>query len=182
MTISPPDMVLEAGNSSTLARWNVPPSKSRTAFWSFRSLNLCVDSLGQGASSACEMGTIGPDWMYVSPLGNTSKKSVGRLKLAATMSFGVTLTQSVIENVPCSENAPLSKDRMKWHGLSPMHWIEWAGPLAKYHRPPGSELLLSLAPAGPITTGWHGASMTKGHSAAMACQCSSRDAPGLRNM
>jgi len=63
MTISPPDMVLEAGNSSTLARRNVPPSKSRTAFWSFRSLNLCVDSLGQGASSACEMGRIGPDWM-----------------------------------------------------------------------------------------------------------------------
>jgi len=34
------------------------------------------------------------------------------------MSFGVT---SVIENVPCSENAPLSNDRMKWQGLSPMH-------------------------------------------------------------
>src|SRR5689334_14729420 len=65
MTISPPVMVLEAGNSSTLAIRNVPPAKSRAALGSLSSLNLCVDSRGQGASSACETGTIGPDSMYV---------------------------------------------------------------------------------------------------------------------
>ena len=53
------------------------------------------------------------------------------------MSFGVTLIQSVIEKVPCSEKAPLSKDRMKWHGLSPIVWIEWPWPFGKNHRSPG---------------------------------------------
>src|SRR5215472_1080665 len=113
MTISPPDMVLEAGNSSMLATRNVPPSKSRIAFWSFRSLNLCVDSFGQGASSACETGTIGPDWLYVSPLGNTANRSLGNWRLAATMSFGGPFIQLEIDNVPCSQNPPFPKDRMK---------------------------------------------------------------------
>ena len=53
------------------------------------------------------------------------------------MDFGVTSTQSVIENVPCSENAPLSNDRMKWQGSSPMVWIEWPCPLGNSHRSPG---------------------------------------------
>ena len=76
--------------------------------------------------------------MYVSPFGKASNKSFGRLKLDASISFGVTSIQSVIENVPCSEKAPLSKDRMKWQGLSPIVWIEWPWPLAKNHRSPGS--------------------------------------------
>jgi hypothetical protein len=39
--------------------------------------------------------------------------SFGTPKLRASRSLGVTSIQSVIENVPCSEKAPLSKDRMK---------------------------------------------------------------------
>lgn len=76
------------------------------------------------------------------------------------MSLGVTSIQSVIEKVPCSEKAPLSNDRMKWQGLSPMVWIEWPWPLAKYHRPPGPKLLISLAPDGSSTTVWQRPSMT----------------------
>ena len=57
-------------------------------------------------------------------MGKASNTSFGRPKLSASMSFGVTSIQSVIENVPCSEKAPLSNDRMKWQGLSPMVWIE----------------------------------------------------------
>ena len=40
------------------------------------------------------------------------------------MSLGVTSIQSVIEKGLCSEKPPLSKERTKWQGLSPMVWIE----------------------------------------------------------
>jgi len=59
-----------------------------------------------------------------SPFGKASKASFGTPKLSASMSLGVTSIQSVIEKVPCSEKAPLSKERMKWQGKSPMVWIE----------------------------------------------------------
>src|SRR5258708_7051773 len=60
IVITPPDMLLEMGHSSTVARRNVPPSKSRTARLSCSRLNLCVDSLGQGASRASDAGSTGP--------------------------------------------------------------------------------------------------------------------------
>ena len=53
------------------------------------------------------------------------------------MSCGDTSTQSVIEKVPCSENDPLSKFRMKWQGLSPIVWIEWPWPFGKNQMSPG---------------------------------------------
>src|SRR5258708_32920425 len=59
MVITPPDMLLEMGHSSTVARRNVPPSKSRTARLSCSRLNLCVVSLGQGASRAARSATPG---------------------------------------------------------------------------------------------------------------------------
>src|SRR5882724_11183233 len=124
MVITPPDMLLEMGHSSTVARRNVPPSKSRAARLSCSRLNLCVDSLGQGASRASDAGSTGPAWMYVSPFGKASKTSFGTPKLSSSMSLGVTSIQSEIEKVPCSEKEPLSKERTKWQGLSPMVWIE----------------------------------------------------------
>ena len=63
MVITPPDMLLEMGHSSAVARRNVPPSKSRTARLSCSRLNLCVDSLGQGASRASDAGSTRPAWM-----------------------------------------------------------------------------------------------------------------------
>ena len=123
MIITPPDMVLEAGNSSTLARRNVPPSKSRTARLSRSSLNLCVNSFGQGASSACETGNR-PRLDVGLALGKGVEHVLRHTEVGGQDVLRVTSIQSVIENVPCSEKAPLSKDRMKWQGLSPMVWIE----------------------------------------------------------
>jgi len=57
----PPDIVVEIGHSLTVARWKVPPSKSRRARASLSRLNLWVDSFGQGASMACDTGSTGPD-------------------------------------------------------------------------------------------------------------------------
>ena len=85
--------------------------------------------------------------------------------------------------VSCSgEVSPLLKDSTKWHGRSPITWIEWPWPFGKYHRSPGPKLLISLAPSGPSATVWQRPAMTNAHSDAMACQCSSREAPGSRNM
>ena len=39
------------------------PGFDLTAFWSRSRLNLCVESFGQGASSASDAFRIGPDWM-----------------------------------------------------------------------------------------------------------------------
>ena len=63
MTIDTAELRRLAGEA-TAGPWGIePPSKSRAALGSFSSLNLWVDSLGQGASSACETGTMGPAWM-----------------------------------------------------------------------------------------------------------------------
>src|SRR5580704_10888835 len=61
MIITPPDMALETGHSSTVAMRKLPPSKSRTARLSRSRANLCVDSFGHGASSASEADSTGLD-------------------------------------------------------------------------------------------------------------------------
>src|SRR5882757_1551529 len=54
----------------------------------------------------------------------------------------------------------------------------WPCPLGKYQTSPGSKSLVSAKPCGSITVVRTRPSMTNAHSAAVACQCSSRIAPG----
>src|SRR5437879_3947215 len=54
----------------------------------------------------------------------------------------------------------------------------WPWPRGKYQTSPGSKSLVSARPCGSITVVRTRPSMTKAHSAAVACQCSSRIAPG----
>ncbi len=54
----------------------------------------------------------------------------------------------------------------------------WPWPRGKYQTSPGSKSLVSARPCGSITVVRTRPSSTKAHSAAVACQCSSRIAPG----
>ncbi len=54
----------------------------------------------------------------------------------------------------------------------------WPWPRGKYQMSPGSKSLVSARPRGSITVVRTRPSMTNAHSAAVACQCSSRMAPG----
>ena len=54
----------------------------------------------------------------------------------------------------------------------------WPWPRGKYQTSPGSKSLVSAQPCGSITVVRTRPSSTKAHSAAVACQCSSRIAPG----
>src|SRR5262245_41491684 len=54
----------------------------------------------------------------------------------------------------------------------------WPWPRGKYQTSPGSKSLVSDAPCGSITVVRTRPSSTSAHSAAVACQCSSRIAPG----
>ena len=55
-------------------------------------------------------------------------------------------------------------------------------PRGKYQTSPGSKSLISEVPSGPITVVRTRPLMTNAHSAAMACQCSSRIPPGFKRI
>ena len=55
-------------------------------------------------------------------------------------------------------------------------------PRGKYQTSPGSKSLVSACPLGSITVVRTRPSITKAHSAAVACQCNSRIAPGSSRM
>src|ERR1700733_2374969 len=67
---------------------------------------------------------------------------------------------------------------MKWHGSVPKHSSMCPWPRGKYQTSPGSKSLVSAKPSGSITVVRTRPLSTKAHSAAVACQCSSRMAPG----
>src|SRR2546423_1838576 len=58
----------------------------------------------------------------------------------------------------------------------------WAWPRGKYHTSPGSKSLVSDCPLGWMTVVRTRPSLTNAHSAAVACQCSSRIPPGASRM
>jgi hypothetical protein len=86
--------------------------------------------------------------------------------------------QSVMLKVPNSEKYPLSKIRMKCVSLLPRHSSMWPCPRGKYQTSPGPNSLVSAFPTGSIAVVRTRPSRTNAHSAAVACQCSSRIAPG----
>src|SRR6478736_8478814 len=63
-------------------------------------------------------------------------------------------------------------------GFSPRHCSMWPWPRGKYQTSPGSKSLVSARPLGSITVVRTRPSSTNAHSAAVACQCNSRIAPG----
>src|SRR3954453_15453804 len=81
--------------------------------------------------------------------------SFGTPNSFASRSFGVTSIQSVMLKVPCSEKAPLSKDRMKWQGSSPLVWPKRPSPFCKDTPPPelpggARHVVVDLAGAGRL--------------------------------
>ena len=56
--------------------------------------------------------------------------------------------------------------------------MTWPWPRGKYQMSPGSKSLVSEQPCGSMTVVRTAPSVTKAHSAAVACQCSSRITPG----
>jgi hypothetical protein len=76
-------------------------------------------------------GGSGPLTKYSSLFGNASNSLSGSPKFLLSSRCGEWPIQSETLKVPNSEKYPLSKIRMKWHGLSPKHWIEWACPRGK---------------------------------------------------
>ncbi len=117
--------------------------------------------------------------MYSSFLGNLAKADAGRPSAFESTSGGVCPSQSVLLKVPNSEKAPSSKIRTKWVSSGPRPWSRWPWPRGKYQTSPGSKSFTSEVPSGPITVVRTRPLTTKAHSAAMACQCSSRMPPGL---
>src|SRR5271170_4080651 len=71
---------------------------------------------------------------------------------------------------------------MKLQALSPRQESEWPWPRGKYQTSPGSKSLVSERPSGSTTVVRTRPSRTNAHSAAVACQCSSRVTPGSRRI
>src|SRR5689334_11506642 len=69
---------------------------------------------------------------------------------------------------------------MKCVGSSPRQQSTWPWPRGKYQMSPGSKSFVSAQPCGSMTVVRTRPEMTNAHSAAVACQCSSRIAPGSR--
>ncbi len=106
--------------------------------------------------------------------------SGGRLKFCASTSGGVRDIQSVMLNVPNSEKRPSSKISKKWHSSGPSPWIEWPCPFGKYQTSPGPKSEISASPLGAMTVTRQRPLTTYAHSAAIACQWSSRKRAGLQ--
>src|SRR5262245_34447463 len=110
MIISPPDMVLEAGNSSTVARRNVPPANSRAAFGSRSSLNFVHRFLRPGRIESLRNRD---NWSRLDvslAFGKGVEHVLRQIEVGSQDVFRRHVDQSVIETVPCPENAPLSND------------------------------------------------------------------------
>jgi hypothetical protein len=103
---------------------------------------------------------------------------LGQAEVLAQGPLGVWQIQSEMLKVPNSEKYPLSKLRMKWHGSWPRHWSICPCPRGKYQMSPGSNSFVSEVPDGSKTVVRTRPSITSAHSAAVACQGSSRMAHG----
>src|SRR5580704_1178376 len=178
-----PVIPAEIGNSADETMRMVPPGDSFGACARSRNLWVCGASCSapSGRAVASVAGTL-PGPMYNSPLGSLANAASGNPKFCARTCGGVSDVQSVTLNVPYSEKCPLSKMSTKWHSPGPSPWIECAYPRGKYHTSPGPKLLTSLRPSGSNVVVWHRPVSTNAHSAASACQCNSRIAPGCRRI
>src|SRR5229473_736536 len=120
--------------------------------------------------------------MYNSFFGKSAVAPELSPRLRKSTDWGVRPTQSVMLNVPNSEKCPSSKPSTKCASSLLMFWSAWPWPLGKYQISPGPKMSVAGWPFGDITVVSTVPVMTKAHSAAMACQCSSRMAPGFRRM
>src|SRR6185437_2368110 len=106
----------------------------------------------------------------------------GNPRLRARTLDGVRAIQSVMLNVPNSEKFPSSNTRIKWASSGPRHCSACPCPLGKYQTSPGAKSADSAWPLGAITVARTLPAITYAHSAATACQCSSRKPPGFNRM
>src|SRR5262249_16339652 len=63
-----------------------------------------------------------------------------------------------------------------------MPWIEWPNPRAKYQTSPALKSTICDWPCGLMVVARHGPLIQQAHSAALACQCSSRTPPGTSDI
>src|SRR5215471_4562116 len=120
--------------------------------------------------------------MYASSRGREEKADIGKFKLRDKIAGEVCPIQSVTLNVPNSEKWPLSKTKMKCASSGPRHCRAWPCPFGKYQTSPGAKSADSASPLGEITVVRTFPRITNAHSAAIACQCSSRKPPGFKRI
>src|SRR6266516_2342286 len=85
-------------------------------------------------------------------------------------------------NVPNSEKYPLSNTSTNRQSSEPIPWIEWPNPRGKYQTSPALKSTVCDWPCGLIVVTRHWPLITSAHSAAFACQCSSRKPPGASDI
>src|SRR5262245_44789751 len=131
MIISPPDMVLEAGNSSTVARRNVPPANSRAAFGSRSSLNFVHRFLRPGRIESLRNRD---NWSRLDvslAFGKGVEHVLRQIEVGSQDVFRRHVDQSVIETVPClrtrrcQTTAAATQKRQR----SPCWTVSLAGPI-----------------------------------------------------